>query len=184
MVLEPEEVEQFYRVWFPLLYYVNQQRKLLKSFPASWQALDKAIAPSKVFKLRNALWADDVLREAFIEQNPAGLAPDDLALVASWKHRIEGRFFVFRYLKKYAVFLSDHSPVRAYGVLGLVSSIEEVVGGPYLPVYVEAVLLPFKNRIVYDSLIAPFPVAFGSGIQAELAHSYRLAQEGTGIITW
>ena len=85
---------------------------------------------------------------------------------------MSGKFFIFRYLKKFTIFLSTTDPVRAYGVLGLVSEIEEIIG-PYLPVYVEAVLLPFDDRIIYDSVLLPYNVSFGSGIQRELAQSYR-----------
>jgi len=49
--------------------------------------------------LRDALWADDALRDRFIADNPAGLPPADLALVASWRHRLAGSFFIERYLK-------------------------------------------------------------------------------------
>ncbi len=33
MVLGPEETEWFYRVWFALLHYVNEQRHLLEQEP-------------------------------------------------------------------------------------------------------------------------------------------------------
>ncbi|MDQ6695820.1 MAG: hypothetical protein M3014_15655 [Chloroflexota bacterium] len=180
MVLEAEEVEQFYRVWFPLLHFVNKKLGLVESFPASGRGA--SVAPADVLKLREALWADDSLRESFIEQNPSGLTPDDLALIASWKYRLAGKFFVFRYLKKYTVLLSDESPVRAYGVHGLVSPIEDVLG-PYVPIYVETVLLPFGDRITYDSLMVPYRVVFGPGIRAGLNDDYRHAQEGGGIVT-
>ena len=115
-------------------------------------------------QLRNALWADDTLRESFIADNPAGLPPADLALVASWQYRLAGNFFIVRHLKKYAVFLSEGSPAHAYGVLGLVSPIEEVVG-PTVHIYVQAVLLPFEDQIIYDSLLIPYSIFFGPGIR-------------------
>ena len=33
MKLPPEQVARFYRIWFPLLNYVNAHRQLLPSFP-------------------------------------------------------------------------------------------------------------------------------------------------------
>jgi hypothetical protein len=180
MVIEPEKVQRFYQVWFPLLHYINEQRHLIPNFPSKWGK--RSVPPADAAVLRDALWQDDSLREAFIAENPAHLSPDDLALIASWKHRVAGDFFVFRYLRKYSVFLSAESPAHAYGVLGLVSSIEEIVG-PYLPICVKAVLLPFEGRIIYDSLLAPYPVYFGGGIRRDLADTYRHIQEREGIIT-
>lgn len=180
MILLPEETERFYRVWFPLLHYVNVQRHLVASFPATWT--HETIPPSDVAALRDALWADDALRERFLTENPARLPPADLELVASWQHRLAGKFFIERYLKKHTIFLSERSPAHAYGVLGLVSPIEDIVG-PYLPIYVQAVLLPFDGRIIYDSLVTPYNVIFGSGIRNDLKAAYRDAQEREGIIT-
>jgi hypothetical protein len=178
MILPVEDTERFYRIWFALLHFVNKQRRLVSSFPATWEE----VPISKVKTLRDALWADDALRRQFLDTNPAGLPPADLQIVANWQHRVAGTFFIFRYLKKHTIFLSSTGPAHAYGVLGLVSPIEEVAG-PYLPVAAQAVLLPFEERIIYDSLLEPYSVSFGSGIRSSLQESYRDAQEREGLIT-
>ena len=122
------------------------------------------------------------MREAFIAENPAQFSPVDLALVASWKYRVAGDFFVICYLKKYTVFLLGGKPIRAYAVLGLVSPIEDIIG-PYLPIYIKAVLLPFEGKIIYDSLLAPYNISFGGGYRRDLSANYRYVQEHEGIIT-
>lgn len=95
--------------------------------------------------------ADETLLEQFIATNPADLSTLDLALVESWRYRLAGSFYIVRALKASTVFLSDHAPHHAYGVLGLLRPIEEVVGLT-LPVYTKAVLLPFEGQIIYDGL--------------------------------
>jgi hypothetical protein len=45
------------------------------------------------------------------------------------------------------------------------------------------VLLPFGDRIIYDSLIAPYNVHFGPGIRRDLEQKYRDAKERGAIIT-
>src|SRR5260221_408482 len=35
MLLSPQETERFYRIWFPLLHYVNTQLQLVPAFPAA-----------------------------------------------------------------------------------------------------------------------------------------------------
>ncbi|MDQ6662347.1 MAG: hypothetical protein M3Z24_15460 [Chloroflexota bacterium] len=179
MYLLPHQTARFYRIWFALLHYVNEQRQLIADFP---DVPEKAsILPSDALQLRDALWADDRLRETFIAENPAGLPPVDLALVSSWQYRLAGNFYIVRYLKKHTIFLSE-APAHAYGVLGLVSPIEEIAG-PTVPVYVQAVLLPFEGQIIYDSLLAPYRITFGSGIRSSLNDAYRNTQEREGIIT-
>ncbi len=180
MLLLPQETEHFYHIWWALLSFVNKQRRLIPDLPT--QPAPGSIQPADAAKIRNALWADDALREDFIAKNPAAFLPADLEVVASWKHRVAGKFFVVKHLKKYSVFLDDREPPRTYGVLGLVSPLEQILG-PYLPILVEAVLLPFEDRIIYDSLLAPYNMTFGGGIRANLKISLRDAQEREGIIT-
>ncbi len=180
MQLPPEQVKRFYHIWFELLHYVHEQRHLAPDFPDT--PTEMSISPDDALQLRNALWTDDALLESFIAANPAGLPSADLALVASWKYRVDGKFFLVRHLKKYSVFLSEQPAAHAYGVLGLVSPIEDVVMYP-LPVYIHAVLLPFEGQITYDSLLEPYSITFGPGIRSSLNDAYRNAQEREGIVT-
>ena len=163
MHLSEGEVERFYRIWFPLLHFVNQHRKLVPSFPKAWR--NASVSPEVAVPLRDVLWEDDALREAFIAENPTRLSQDDLALVESWQHRVSDNFFVFRHLKKYSVFIAGEDPVLGYGVLGITGPVEEVIG-PYLPIYVKAVLIPFEDRIIYDSLLAPTLFTLAAAIVA------------------
>jgi hypothetical protein len=180
MRLPPEQIERFYHIWFELLRFVNDQRQLISDFPASRD--EGVLVPSDAMQLRNALWADETLREQFIATNPADLSPSDLALVESWRYRKAGSFYILRALKAYTVFITDRAPQHAYGVLGLISPIEELTPVP-LPVYAEAVLLPFEGKIIYDSMLQPYSVSFGSNIRRRLNDEYRNAKEREGIIT-
>ncbi len=181
MQLPPEQTARFYRIWLALLHYVNEQQHLVPAFPVS-EERNGLLPLSDELQLRNALWADDGLRERFITANPAGLSSADLAVVASWRYRRAGSFYIVRALKKYTVFLSEDTPPQAYGVLGLSTPIEELARGP-LPVLAQTVLLPFEDQIIYDGLLQWYAVVFGPGIRARLNTEYRNAQEREGIIT-
>lgn len=180
MNLSRQENERFYGIWLPLLHYVNVQRQLVAHVPLVPGA--ETISPEDAGRLRKALWEDDALREGFIAENPARLSDADLKMVASWRDRVAGRFYILRYLKKHAVFLTEREPPQAYGVLGLVSPIQHVIPMPP-PVLVDAVLLPFENRIIYDSLLMPYRLMFGSGILRSLNEAYRRVQEQGGVTT-
>jgi hypothetical protein len=180
MILEPHETQRFYRIWFPLLHYVNERRNLVPELPVSPQ--EGSISPNDAFQVSSALWEDDALRRAFIAENPLGLPPEDLALVASWDARVAGDFYVFRHLKKYSVFIGPGASDHVYGMLGLVSPFEEVLPLPP-PVLVRTVLLPFEDRITYDGLFSFYNIYFGSGIRGSLNDIYRAAKERGRIIT-
>ena len=181
MQLAPEQTARFYRIWLALLHSVNEQKRLVPAFPAT-EERNGLLPLADEMQLRNALWADDALRERFISANPADLSSADLAVVASWQYRRAGSFYLVRALKKYTVFLSEADPPGAYGVLGLSTPIEELARRP-LPVLVRTVLLPFEGQIIYDGLLQWYAVVFGPGIRARLNTEYRNAQEREGIIT-
>ncbi len=174
--LPHDDVEFFYEVFTALLEFVNRERRVAPGVSME-QALQTA--PEHAMKVLRALWADDGLRERFVSENPAGLSPRALALVASWRHRVSGSFFVFRQLKKHAIFLLNDHADTGYGVLGLRRPIEENL--PFLPCLVTTVLLPFEGRIVYDSLLAYQPISFGGGVRRMLADSYRRAKLVTSL---
>jgi hypothetical protein len=176
--LPADQVERFYAIWKPLLLFVNRRLKLVpEMLPADFSG--PWLVP-KVKVIRDALWADDTLLDAFVAKNPAKLSAADLALAASWKDRREGKFFILRHLKRYSIFIGG-DPQAVYGVLGLASTLDEVV--PFVPCIVDAVLLPFEDHIIYDSLIVPYNVMVGPGYRADLEETYRDAKERGAVLT-
>ena len=107
------------------------------------------------------------LIEMFVDVNPFKFSGEEINIVLSWKHQVAGKFFVFRNLKKHTVFLADGGTPVAYGVVALTEPFEELIGS-YLPVYAETVLLPFKDKIVYDGLLGRYNIFFGGGIRRRL----------------
>jgi hypothetical protein len=79
MGLSSEQVERFYRIWFTLLHFVNDQRQIIPDFPIGGEGL----SPPDEMEVRNALWADDTLLEHFIATNPAGLSSVGFTVSAS-----------------------------------------------------------------------------------------------------
>jgi hypothetical protein len=60
--------------------------------------------------------------------------------------------------------------------------VEDVLYGQPLPVWVQAVLLPFKGRIIYDGLLMSRNIIFGSGIRGDLNETYQTARQNGQII--
>ena len=49
--------------------------------------------------IRRVLWAEDSLRERFLSEGAADLGAAERELIASWKHRVSGRFVVLKHLR-------------------------------------------------------------------------------------
>ena len=181
MLLPPHELELFFRLHRALLFFVNQRLTVIPDTLASPEEF-AALSPEVRLKVRDALNANLDLIDSFVDDNPARLSDDELDIVRSWRHLVHGKFYVFRELKKYTVFLStDEKPV-AYGVLALSQPFEDLIG-PYLPVLTQTVLLPFKDRIVYDGLMSSYNVSFGPGIRRNLNEDFKTAKDRHGIVT-
>ena len=180
MKLIPDEADLFYKLHTALLCYANQQLQLGLDIEDPEDVLFTPL--DEINTIRQSLYADLSLIERFAEANPYHFSPDELDIVRSWVHLRQGSFYIFRYLKRYTVFLDDGDPPHAYGVLGLRSDFDELVGRT-LPRLVEAVLLPFRGKIVFDGLLSGYNIFFGSGIKGRLKVTYRSAKEREGIIT-
>lgn len=180
MNVSPADAGLFFKLMWTVQHYVNAQTHLVPNVetPEAYKRLDS----QEKMKVRAALYANLTLLEQFVSTNPAGLSPDELRIVENWKRFVAGKFYVFRFLKRYSVFISAGRPARVYSVLGLYDDLEDVVGGFPLPVLAEAVLLPFKGRIIYDGVLMPYSVMFGAGIRGDLNEIYQRAKQNDAII--
>jgi hypothetical protein len=181
MLLEPDDAKQFFRLHRTLLFFVNQRLNVIPNKAATPDEFVDLLMEDGV-KLRAALNGKLDLIESFVDENPAHLPEDELDVVRSWRHLEAGRFYVFRELKKYTVFLATTEPVIAYAVLALSQPFEDLVG-PYLPVMTQTVLLPFKGKIVYDGVMNRYNISFGPGIRRSLNESFKQAKLRHGIVT-
>ncbi len=181
MKLTAEECDLFYDLYSALLGFANRKLGVSsEQFSNSRQYL--AISLDARVEIRDALFRQRDLIDEFVEENPAGLDEDQLRIVSRWKAAIAETFYVFRYLKNYTVFLVTGDRPVAYGVVGLVDPLPNLLG-PRLPRMVSTVLLPFRGKIVYDGLMSGFGLSFGGNIKKLFNESYRRAKAARGIIT-
>jgi len=180
MKLSKENVKLFYRLYHSLLVYVNKKFKIVEGINSSEDL--RKFPTEEIDKLRSRLYKQPKLIDSFVQENPLRFSSTELEMISSWKNFVKGTFYIFRYLKNYTIFLDADKTPKAYGVLALTTTFEEMVG-PYLPIMVDAVLLPFNDKIIYDSIFSPYSVTFGRGIRRSLNDAYQEAKSRFGIIT-
>ena len=163
------------------MFFVNQRLRVTSHELATPEEF-AVQTPQVRGEVRNGLLANLDLIQTFTAENPARLPEEELDIVRSWRHLIFGSFCILRHLKNYTVFLSATNPVIAYGVLALTQPLEDLIG-PHLPVVIQTVLLPFKKRIIYDGLLAPYRISMGPGIRRRLNEDFKKAKERFGIVT-
>ncbi|HSM82921.1 MAG TPA: hypothetical protein VLS96_14620 [Nodosilinea sp.] len=178
MKLSDANAELFYELMWNLQIYVNQQLKLVPHID-DLQGYEDRPMEEKIL-VREALYEHPELIDRFIAENPRHFSPDQLDILKSWKNFVSGSFYLERYLKQHAIFISDQDVV--YAVLGLRDRFDNIIHKSNLPLLVKAVLLPFKGQIIYDGLLQGANVFFGGGIKGSLKQVYLAAKSRGQIL--
>ena len=179
MKLSKQEADLFFKLMWSLQFFVNEKLQVLatvKSF-----ADYKKCSMEDKFQVREALFDNPQLIDSFVQENPQNFSPDELDVVAKWKLFRKGDFYIERFLKQHAIFISDEDEV--FGVVGLQDAFDEMIPREALPVRVNTILLPFQGKIIYDGLLRAYNIFFGGGITGELKEIYLAAKQNGKIIT-
>lgn len=177
--LPDADVHQFFQLYRALQLYANAGLHVVPEVQTVEHVAQLKLEDQ--IKLRDALYDHPELIDSFVAENPSGLTAEELTEVNGWSRFIRGDFYVLRHLKRYSVFVSSGQPAQAYGVLGLADSIADTFPANALPVYLKAVLLPFKGHIIWDGLATYRNVTFGPGIRAGLHETYQRAKLREGL---
>jgi hypothetical protein len=174
MVLTIEERKLFFKNWLNLLAFVNAKYSIISDF--GYPDNPVGINIDNIIKIKNRLWKNRSLINEYLEANE--LNEDDHNLINSWNNFINRKFIIIKELSHYCVFLESKKNVL-YGVHGISQRFSNLA--PAFPIMVETVLIPFKDKIIYDSIISQDNITFGSNIKKSLNEEYKAIKEKDGI---
>jgi len=176
------ERKLFYETWYKLLDFVNQKHKLfnMKIKPVYPAYRDEEV----LHNIREKLWSNPKVISEFLNST-GSLSDEEIGLLKSWeKNYIKGEFLLVKYEPEHAVLMQISKGVtpRLYAIKGMTTSIAEAMQRR-LPVMLETVLLPFGDKIIYDSYMASRDITFGDEIRNTLEKEYAVIMEEYGITT-
>ena len=174
MSLEQSDAELFYKLWFPLLDFVNSKYHVCPETEAIDQRQGVDACDAKA--IADYLWS----HIGVIEEYPAAaeLSNEYAQIVAGWKQRKPGRYILERHLKKGPVFISAEDGA-VYMVKGLFSTWAEMLGER--PVLLDTVIIPFRGSIISDGLVVPYRICFGKGATEDFKEVYINAKRNHTI---
>lgn len=175
MKLSNEDANLLYKLWLPLLNYVNRNyHVLVDDIDFSKGKID----PRDAAEVAHFLWERTWIIDDYLERSD--LPEEHMEILKSWKGCITGRFIIERHLKKGSVFISiaDNS---VFLVNGIVSSWEKMLRNAPMPTLLDAALLPFKNAIISDGLVSVMPIIFGTNSKADFKEIYMDAKKNGEI---
>lgn len=177
MTLSQEDGQLYYKLWLPLLDFVNRKyhvNRKLKSI-----ATAKELDPAEVKEVANKLWSDVAVIDDYLKEC-VDLPEEYKEIIRSWKRRIQGTFMMERHLKKGTIFISLEDS-EVYQVSGIVSSWEEMLYGAPMPLMLEATFMPFRDVIISDGLVIPYNIFVGGGMKRMFKDIYIDAKESGKI---
>jgi hypothetical protein len=181
MKLTTEETVLFYKLFYPLLLFVNKKKQLVKGSAINENIKNFTI--EEIQLLRDELYSSPDIIDQFVMENASTFPEEDLDIVYSWKKFIKKSFYIVSYQKKYTIFLDLIEPAKAYGVLALGTPFIELAGKA-LPVMAETVLLPFKDKIIYDHILIPYnTIKLNADLKKIVRGALYDAKSNYGIIT-
>lgn len=148
MVLTDEQNELFFDTMDSLLYYVNDRFRVVESFTLDFASPIDDVKSSLV---AHELWENVEIIDDFVRDNPHGLSRRCLDLARSWKNALPGFYTLVRYQSGRALLMGE---AGVFSVCGVTYELEGEIGKA--PAYVETVLLPFEDMIVYDGFLQAY----------------------------
>ncbi len=179
MTLSDKDGQLYYKLWLPLLDYVNEKcvvNKKVKNMAGA-----KSLNPEDVKEIANKLWNDVSLIDQYLVERGIDMPDDHKQLVESWKRCVQGRFVIERHLKKGSIFISVEDG-KVYQVQGIISSWEEMFQFAPMPLLIEATFMPFRDVIISDGLVMPYNIAIGRNMAKQFKDTYMNAKKNGTLI--
>ncbi|MCH4206925.1 MAG: hypothetical protein LKF79_00750 [Solobacterium sp.] len=152
------DADQFYHLYFSLLAYVNRKTHLCTDINDSLLH-QLGVNSQGAFDLAEAFCKDPHRYVSeFIKENPYHLSRKELELVQPFERAVRNPFFILQVKQEYTIFADDD---HLYAVKGVRANIDTLLDNYRFPIMAAAVLLPFKDRIIFDGVFSTFPVNIG-----------------------
>ncbi len=174
--LDPNDARLFYELWIPLLDYINQTYRANLTLGKMEKA--ERLDIGEVHVVSNFLWSHPQLIDQYLAT--ADLPEEHRKIISGWNNFVSGKFILERHLKRGSVFISLKDE-QVYLVHGIYSSWEEMFPYTPTPILLQATLIPFKGRIIYDSIVSCSNVSFGRGYADSFKEIYLTAKQAKAV---
>lgn len=184
MNLTLNERKSFYKCWYALIWAYNEKHHVIPHFDEPKHGVRVAVSLEEFKKVRDSLWNDSEWIEEFLAKNNNGrFTEEERAMMISWgKNFIKGKFLCVKHLSNYSVLMTyGGEPEYLFAVGGISDSFENSFSNQ-LPFLLDLVLLPWGDKIIYDSLAELSRISFGPGIRKSVNESYSESKKKFGII--
>ena len=166
--LSSKDADLFYKLYFGVLDFVNRKYSInnkLKIYRG------KGLNPNELSVIVDKFWSEkDSIIDEFCDKNLYKFKEEELKMVKEFKNGIRDMFIICDYLENYTAVMGKD---RCYMIKGLTCNIDEVIEYESLPTPTMMIILPFKNVLVYDGMLATYPIKMNSTIEEMIMADYN-----------
>ena len=143
-------------------YSINNKLKIYRG---------KGLDPNELSAIVDKFWSEkDSIIDEFCNKNPYKFNDEELEMVKEFKKGIRDMFIICDYLEDYTAVMGKD---RCYMIKGLTCNIDEVIEYETLPEPTMMIIFPFKDVLVYDGMIATYPIKIGSAMEDMIMADYN-----------
>ena len=179
MTLTEEQAALFYKLWIPLLDFVNRRYKIDKELYG--MTSPKGLPIMRVMEITDKLWKHLTVIDKYIAENSEKLSEEEIAIVTGWKKVVQGTFVVDRHLKAGSVLIFCETN-EVYIAKGIYSGWREMLADRPLPQLIKAALIPFQGVIISDGLIELYGAHLGKNMADDARSIYLYAKADNRLI--
>lgn len=177
MRLEEKEYYEYLAVHPKLLYYAGIKNKIL---PTSTTLKDFInMDAQEKYPTRESLYENIGLIDQYLEEKSGELSTSQVEMIQQFKYFQKGTFYIMKMTEKETLFMDDDF---VYSVLALNDPFIYFFQNWSIPIMVEAVLLPYNGKIIYDGMISNYPIHIGRTMASGLKNEFNLKKGKHGII--
>lgn len=159
--LSHKDCDLFYKLYLGLIEFANNKLKV-SSHKKYYQA--EAIPPLAIHEIREVLYNNHLdIIDMFIKKNPYHFTQEELKIVKGFKNGIYDTFIVVEHRKDGTIVAGRGN--ETYLIKGLHTKMNEVCHAPSIA---KMLILPFKNEIIYDSIISTMSISIGPNMRNDL----------------
>lgn len=177
MPLSPFDYDLFMDTYLPLLHYTGVRCGILGK-GTSYKSFLKKRPGEEKFECRQKLIQNESILSDYIKIQKSNLSVEAQLILTGLSKRITEKFIIYKLLTDRAIFIGNGD--NFYVVYDLSDPFDQMV--EEVPCVVNASIIPFGKRIVYDGFLRPYNIHLGPNMRKSFREKYQLAKEQGHLI--
>lgn len=164
--------DHYYKLYFALLDYINQIRKIHPGIKKIYK--QEGLDIHKLKDIDKFLWSHKEIIDDFINTNLYNFTDEELKEVREFKNAITSdHFIIVGFDREYTKILSDDG--KLYMVKGVRGDIDKIINHSDLPSIISTTLLMFNGNIIFKSFFESINIKFGNDVKKEILNNMKTA---------